>query len=89
MEMFYPFMLFILQLPSDGDQVSSLQRHPVLYRTQEECLAAGNKILADYAAERRRYATTEQIFCLRTPNSDEYEALYDKMHSDRAAERKK
>lgn len=84
MEVFYPFMLFILAIPGDDPDALDLARHPVLYETMDDCLAAGAAIIDARILVENEDGTSFRAFCEQVPEGHEFDTLFLAMNPDRA-----
>ena len=80
MEVFIPFMLFLLQPAGPEATEAELIRHPALYESEEDCLAAAEEL-----KKRMIQATgsAPQSFCIAMPDPSEFDVLFRSMQERR------
>ncbi|MBV7266907.1 hypothetical protein [Erythrobacter ani] len=83
MELFIPFMLFILDLRDDTASGPVLSRHPALYASEAACRQAGETIIRERIAADERDAPSFAAFCERVPENGEYDALLRELDQQR------
>lgn len=83
MELFIPFMLFVLGISEDDPGKIELMRHPALFETEAQCLKAGDDTVRARVVAEQENGTYFRVFCNRVPSRDEYERLFAEMNKRR------
>jgi len=84
MELFVPFMLFLLQVGETDSAQFELSRHPALFETVEDCRAEGERLKSESAAET---GDVLEVYCFAMPDPDEFEELIEAIQDRRAQAR--
>ena len=81
MELFIPFMLFIMDVREDG----TLSRHPMLYDSEQSCLQAGRELVEARVRTEGISARNLKVICEPIPPVEEFHELFDKLDQEPAA----
>ena len=78
MELFVPFMLFVLKIVDEQPVHVTLERQPYLFESEEECFTAADKMLDNIA--RKAYLERENLrhWCLPMPDPREFDQLMER-----------
>ena len=78
MELFVPFMLFVLKIVDEQPVHVVLERQAILFESQEECFAAADAMLDEIAREAHMERDDLRHWCLPMPDPSEFEQLIER-----------
>ncbi|MBD2841631.1 hypothetical protein [Erythrobacter rubeus] len=82
MELFVPFMLFILGISDEDPAQVELVRHPALYADEADCLEAGEQIIRARVTQEHESSITFHMFCKPMPDVEEFNRLTDQLEEN-------
>ena len=81
MELFVPFMLFVLKIVDEQPVHVVLERQPVLFESQEECFAAADAMLDEIARDAHMERDDLRHWCLPLPDPGEFEQMIERRNA--------
>ncbi len=74
----FAYMLLILKVFDASSVQVSLDRHPVLYETEDECYTAAGAVIDDVARQAGEERDSFRHWCLRVPAAQEYDRMFER-----------